>query len=147
MDVAPIPRQALLDVRRVMRALYAARRAGGATYQEQSRIAALGDDVLRLVRRERFGADARLWSDTRRILRLVLGLCRDLPAELAPGVRALLEAAARPILGAPEQPGETAIATVGSVPVAPPLPPMETDLGPDFRTPTQPAPPRDDERG
>ena len=111
---APLPRQALEDVRRVMRALYRARLAAGAEEPELRRWRDLGEDVVRLLRRTRFETDARLWADARLRLRLVLGACQELPAELVPGVRALLEAAARPILAAPEQPGERAIETVGA---------------------------------
>ena len=114
MPVAPLPRQALIDVRGVMRALYRARLAGGASELELRRWRDLGEDVLRILRRTRFGPDAGLWADARLRLRLVLGAARELPDELVPGVHALLEAAARPILAAPEQPGENAVETLGA---------------------------------
>lgn len=97
----------------MLRALYRARVSAGAAEIELRRWRDLGEEVVRLQRRVRFGADARLWRDTRLRLRLILGACDDLPAELVPGVRALLEAATRPVLDAPEQPGETAVETTG----------------------------------
>lgn len=114
--VATLPREALEDVRRVLRALYRARVRGGAEEPELRRWRDLGEEVVRLRRRARFGSDARLWRDARVRLRLLLGACEELPAELVPGVRALLAAAARPVVEQAEQPGETAVETTGVTP-------------------------------